>query len=551
MQSVSQEWIDNQSAIIRKPGFIVVNIPDVKISCGAVSHRVETVNTETHYISDPLGCDYLDKCGISVTFNTTLLGSNSVKIVSLNDKSEQLKSITITSSSLTNGSYYWETTGFSKIKIICKTASVTDIQLYAYGIPRADIQSYTHSRSYDPMGFELPTNDIAIDVYNYADKYTDFYKNYSNEGYSVIVYYGYKLDSGDEIILGGTFHLTEVQLVDSILTLTGESLLSFIDEKGSMGIFDLKANEGGYIYVGVRDDYSSVSTYTVDLTTRPEFNITGEDLITYLKDKVGINITTNSNYSEIQATNRWFNSSYIEMIQSLINLLLNRCFVDRNDYLHFDVCNTTNVENGNHILMMNSLEKPSYSSTKKVKKFEIATSVNGTSQEMFEEGNVSSNGDYTYKQELDCVNNRILSVSMRSRGIYWIKIYPDGLQVHYRSTTSSYSYYVNCTIRYCQMVEGIEENTVDTNGYICDIESPLGRPSDTTKIVNYFSNRDLYTFNVRGNPARDVGDYVNVSLTNDDDPSTYKKGLVLSSILSYDGSFKEECTVRIIENDFE
>lgn len=196
---------------------------------------------------------------------------------------------------------------------------------------------------------------------------------------------------------------------------------------------------------------------------------------------------------------------------------------------------------------MNNLEKPSYSSTKKVKKFEIATCINGDTQTVYDEGSVSGSADRYYGKDVDCVNNRILSVSMYSRGIYDIKVYPGNIQVHYRSTTSS----VNATLKYCSMVDDIEETTVSTTGSICDIESPLGRPSDTDKIVNYFNNRDLYTFYLRGNPARDVGDYVNVSLTNDDDTSTYKKGLVLSSILSYNGSFKEECTVRIIENDFE
>lgn len=548
MQSISQEWIDNQSAIIRKPGFIVVNIPDVKISCGAVSHRVETVNTETHYISDPLGCDYLDKCGISVTFNTTILGSNSVKIVSLNDKSEQLKSITITASSLTSGSYYWETTGFSKIKIICKTASVTDIQLYAYGIPRADIQSYTHSRSYDPIGFELPTNDISIDIYNYRDKYTDFYKGYSNEGYLITVYYGYKFDSKDEIILGGTFHLTDVQLVDDILTLTGENLLTFVDEKASINLFSLKANESGYIHLEITDSSATSGATSVSLSNRAEFNVTAEDLITYLRGKGGISISCNSDYTNVLASNSVFNASYLEMCQSLINLLLHRCYIDRYDVLHYDVCTTTSVSKGNHILLSNCLGKPTYSSTKKVKKFEISTDSTGKSSSIFEEGESSSVHTQGYSWVLDTLNNKVMGFSLSGgKCIYYIDLYPEKIYVYYRLGKG----YVSMTITYASVTSDVEELTVDTSGTICDINSPLGRPSDTAKIVNYFSNRDLYTFNVRGNPARDVGDYVNVSLTNDDDPSTYKKGLVLSSILSYDGSFKEECTVRIIENDFE
>ena len=42
-----------------------------------------------------------------------------------------------------------------------------------------------------------------------------------------------------------------------------------------------------------------------------------------------------------------------------------------------------------------------------------------------------------------------------------------------------------------------------------------------------------------------------VSLTDDTDSTSFKKGLVLSSELKFDGSFKENITLRIIENEFE
>jgi len=552
MQSVSQEWIDNQSAIVRKPGFIVVNIPDVKISCGSISHRVETVGGETQYISDPLGCDYLGKCGVEITVNTSLLGSNSITLVSFNNKSVQLNSKTITSSNLTNGKYYWETTGFSKINVICKKDCITDMQLYAYGIPRSDIQSYTHTRSYDPMGFELPNNEVNIDIYNYNDKYTEFYKSYSNEGYSIVVYYGYALDSGDEIILGGTFHLTDVQLSDNVLTITGESLLAFIDEKGSMNIFDLKANESGYIRIQVSDSAQSRGTYRIDVASRPEFNITGDDIINCLMAKTSISISTNSDYSSVLSSNRWFNVGYIDIIQALINLLLVRCFVDREDCLHYDICDDSSILSDN-ILLSNCLDVPEYSSTKKVKKFEITSQTSSGKEQTVEwysdAGDYVSSDTTTKRYAIDTINNIVTRIVAYCRGISYIDISPSQVSVNIYCNSSSYNEYIDWY--WDAVTDTIHNITIDTSGVICDIDSPLGVPSDTNKIVNYFSNRDLYTFNVRGNPARDVGDYVGVSLTNDDDTATYKKGLVLSSTLSYDGSFKEEVTVRIIENDFE
>ncbi len=546
MQTVSQEWIDNQSSIIRKPGFIAINIPDVKISCGSISYRVEQSANLYTYTSDPMGCDYIDTCEINIFFNKTVLGSNTVSIKGYSENGAVLVSRSITSSSLdTNGMYSFESTGYSKLVITCKTNAVTDIKLYAYGIPRKDISSYTHSRSYDPMGFELPTNDISLDVYNYGDKYTDFYKGYSNEGYQIIVYYGYKLDSGDEVILGGTFHLTDVQLSDNMLTLVGENLLSFIDEKGTIDLFDLKADENDCIYIWVSD---SNGTTSVDFTSREEFNITAEDLLTYLRDTAQISISANSTYTSVFTSNGGINENYIDIMQSLINLLLTRCFIDRNDIIHYDVCQSTNVISGNDILMMNCTDTPLYSSTKKVKKFEVTVQVAGATQELYDEGDVNS-GYHTGSWSLDLRNNKLLSLKLPCSGIRYVNLYPSRIQVYYRTSSSMSGTYVS--IKYAPFTDGIETVIVDETGVICDISSPLGRPSDYDKIVNYFSNRDLYTFYVRGNPARDVGDYVNVSLTNDDDTSTYKKGLVLSSILTYDGSFKEEVTVRIIENDFE
>jgi hypothetical protein len=200
---------------------------------------------------------------------------------------------------------------------------------------------------------------------------------------------------------------------------------------------------------------------------------------------------------------------------------------------------------------MNCLEKPTYTSTKKLKKFEVSKASTGGVETVSESTTSEGTSYATGRVKMDCVNNKLLNLDMSwyggVTGMYYLNIYPDKVEMYYSHGTGA----VGADIEYAPKIDVVEDISVNSNGAICDISSPFGEPSDYNKIVKYFSNRDLYTFKVRGNPARDVGDYVDVSLVNDDDTTTYKKGLVLSSTLTYDGSFKEEVEVRIIETEFE
>ena len=346
--------------------------------------------------------------------------------------------------------------------------------------------------------------------------------------------------------------MTDVQLNDNVLTITGDSFTSQIDGKLTADIFDLKGN-GGYIRIPVSDD---ASVETVNLAEREELSISVGDILSYLRDtaELPIDYQADSNYLTRFIVNTAINASYVELLQAVISFTLTKTTIGRDDA--WTITNGLNtIADGNHILMTNCFEKPSYSSTKKVKSFEIADCTLGASQSIEESTHGDDDtGDSTGSVKLDTLSNKLLcaDVSWYSNidGIYYLDIYPDRVEVHYRHNAHE-EWEKGMRVDYASFSEGTIVTQVDNNGAICDINSPLGTPIDCDKIVKYFSNRDLYTFKVRGNPARDVGDYVWVSLTDDADETTYKKGLVLSSTLTYDGSFKEEVTVRIIETEFE
>ena len=56
-----------------------------------------------------------------------------------------------------------------------------------------DIKKVVHKRSYDPVCIEMPTNNVTIELYNYNDKYINFYRDYSGRTIEVVVKYGFCL----------------------------------------------------------------------------------------------------------------------------------------------------------------------------------------------------------------------------------------------------------------------------------------------------------------------------------------------------------------------
>jgi hypothetical protein len=91
-------------------------------------------------------------------------------------------------------------------------------------------------------------------------------------------------------------------------------------------------------------------------------------------------------------------------------------------------------------------------------------------------------------------------------------------------------------------------------GQVCDVNNVLGEPEKPQVLIDYYSNRTIYDLTVRGNPAWDVGDYVDVeSAEYEADGETRKtfKALILSRTLTYDGVFTDKLQVRRIDKEFE
>lgn len=567
MQQVSEAWTNNQKAIVRDPGFVVVETPGLKISCGTVSYSKEiqtsfepqddgTVIAIAQQVltSDPVGCEHIAKCVVRLKCRTTEFYPFTVS--TLDHESNVISTIKVNSATEldSNAEYSWQTSGFYRVKVTVLgmvIPTVTQISLDVYGIPASSIKALEHTRSYDPMGFELPTNNVSIDLYNIGDMYTELYRGYNGEKHSIVVSYGYRLTSGDEVIRGGKFTLTDMQLSDDgILTLTGESQLAFVDDKATLDLFDLKADEDNCISVVVNPESVTSGSTSVDLSSRAELQITVSDLVAALSREAAVAISCSDEYANTALNGVAINSDYISICQELTSFLLCKSYIDRQDVLHYDYRTTTSVESGADILQSNSLDEPAYASAKSVRKFEIeATSYENTATATKTDSVEPEEYNSRMYIDLDTVSNKLKSCSMQNvYCLYKLELYKTYVRAYYRARANRAP---TINVVYAPPEPLTENIQVTSSGAICDIENSLGKPTNTTKIANYFNNRDLYTFNLRGNPARDVGDYINVSLSNDADTTTYKKGLLLSSTLTYDGSFKEECTVRIINTEFE
>ena len=88
-----------------------------------------------------------------------------------------------------------------------------------------DIKKVVHKRSYDPVCIEMPTNNVTIELYNYNDKYINFYRDYSGRTIEVVVKYGFCL-STNETIQGGKFYVNNVKLdSENVIQITAVSSL--------------------------------------------------------------------------------------------------------------------------------------------------------------------------------------------------------------------------------------------------------------------------------------------------------------------------------------
>lgn len=563
--AVSNEWKDNQGATIRRRGFVNVELGDDDnryTDFINVTDLQNGVQTEDYFF---IASQTLEECNY-VSFFIWWMDDPGYKTIYLElettsiDRNVQYEVWRAGPSSHDTVQYSDNRTKISfaipdnrsaiQIKITqwCKANELVKIKSVSFGknitIPSNQIKSVTHNRSYDPMCFELPQNNISMDIFNFDGLYTPLYEDYTNERIRIKVEYGYVLSNTTEIIQGGYFYTKDIQNDEGILNIVGDNSLTLIDDDKSYSV----NVGGGTIFSGSGGNLVTANDVTNDMPL-VSFEFILADIVSYFN----INVISNSDFNNMKVLYGALSGKRKEIMQQMVNASLQKFIIGRYDELN--IISTTNSQASSKITLLNSLSKPTITMTKKIRQVEItafdldlcetktytantnrAPFVNFVDIENMSKmclKSVTTAPTYTSHNA-----SNITSITRNATGYY----VTTSLDI---SGTSTLILYL-LTGDFPKKVYPVNET-----GEICDINNNVAPPNSVEKVITYFSNRKMYEMNVRGDPARDVGDYVWMSQVDDNDEDTYKKGLVLSSELIFDGSFKENVTVRIIENEFE
>lgn len=465
--------------------------------------------------------------------------------------------------------------GFVNISIETPTGStITKSSLDTTG---RDIKQITHKRSYDPMSLTIPQNALTIELFNYDGAYDNFYKTYNYQNLQIVIQYGFCL-SETEVIAGGTFKIDDVSLTDDILTI--EAMSNFQTQKDYVYYPTTKqqvlynSTTGGSTYLETMSGGNITHFKLSESDLAENTNITTEELITDIISTTGI--TLNNETGETTATVPAVETGLFkigEIIPSLTEAFGYRLTIDRDDKLVMSKGGVTPLR---FIKQFNMLEIPTYTRSKTVSEFTVDTTESKAAGAKtffaydgdFEERGTAIDGS---PWGLTTVYRHIIKVEdITKYSITNVDTYSNTGSTEgyigriYEVIRDDTTGLVTVIAEYegsmqTKLEIGLTERRVSTRltaaatgeGLECDISNQLIVPQNLAIIKTYYSNRDLYTLDLRGDPSIDVGDYVWLSLTDDNDFTTYKKALVLESELTFDGSFKDTMKVRIIDTDFE
>lgn len=445
----------------------------------------------------------------------------------------------------------------------------------------------THSRGYDPIGMSLPYNSVVIELLNYKDYKTGvapfdwLYDSYEYSMIPVVIKYGFCMDSGNEMILGGTFVIRDITKDGDIICIecwsNFESMTDIIIRKASN-------MDSETVLFSLYGKYQQ-SVSGADLSNQ-ETAIKFSEIKSLIREK-GVLISSNTTLDNIEIYVIEDEDYTIgKAVQYISNISLQRCYIDRNGNLIFE-------ENGKSpasmIKQFNMRSKPKYARGALLKKIECNTKSERSGSEV-------TTSDYNRRKGTGSTTAETMGFSPSFTGeskIYYrdytidwgnniithvtgniVKIARSKIEITDTVTETAYQnnqwetyQRVVFTGQYTRGIKiwcygsGIPEvtyqakftNTIEESedyhscGIICDINNPYGKPCNFKKIADYYDNRDIYELNLRGDPSIDVGDYVYIEMANGE----YKKALVLESELTFDGSFKDNMKVRIIDTDFE
>ncbi|MDO5398244.1 MAG: leucine-rich repeat domain-containing protein [bacterium] len=418
--------------------------------------------------------------------------------------------------------------------------------------PGSDIKEIRHKRTFDPMCISLPSNTVTVTLYNYSSQYDGWYKTYADYTTHITLQYGFELSSR-ETIAGGEFTVSNIVMNnDNTITVTAGSGLDTADDADTISD-DTNMDKVVDIYRN-SNSFGSVTELSYDSFSEHNFvPFSASELMTTAASAYGISINVSSAFANkaVELAPGWEYDSAKALMYTLNyiqgNAKIARTETGGKNVLDLQSGGTLYYSGG--IQSLNIMERPEYELTSKVRYVKIS---GGGFLEAAEATHVSqtATGSSDMSVEFDYTKNELLSVRTNGKNIVYIqrgKKY--GIKGYHFQITHSFSPEgPTVYLTYKERSAKALITTADTgNGSICDVKNEIERPPDADRFKNYFNNRDLYTVEMRADPARDVGDYVFAEL----EPGVFSKVIILESELTFEGAFSEKTLVRKITSDFE
>lgn len=417
----------------------------------------------------------------------------------------------------------------------------------------SDIKLVVHKRSFDPMGFEIPVNDLKLELYNFKNQYTSYYLEYVGQPIQINIRYGYILESGQEEIQGGVFEVDGVEKNDDE-TIVFNCVSEFKKNDREISINIQAEDKDFVIYDGERVDWIAIT----EEDWKKILLASCEDIIKYIKDEkiiVADNIDMPQNYTCIKRGYE-YTMKVNEIIQGISNKLNIKYIYDRRGNILLEGYTLTDSS----VLRKDMKSIPMVVATKQLKNIEINSkpdlSLIISSDLIYISKKIENFEEHVPLEfSMGTINLNLVGKLLRTISI---SEYNRACFLSYNPAKDRYKialdYGKNYSANYLHAKYYDESETVSEilnipnipYGETCDIKNNMGFPTNTNAIIKYFSNRNIYEVDLRGDPSRDVGDMVFFEVS----PGTFKKALILEDELTFDGVFTEKVSARIIDTDF-
>lgn len=444
--------------------------------------------------------------------------------------------------------------GYVKISLTDENDTVTLSSLDA----GSRIKQTVHKRSFDPTGIEGPKNDLKVELYNYDGTYTHYYSDYAGQPMKIEVKYGYVFDTGTEEIQGGVFEVDTISLGDDD-TITFDAVSKLEKSDAEVTFVNTATGKPVILWEAQPGERPTTADISADVWIDELWSVSMNDIISDIDSAADFDIVSSVSVSgsvSSVGSGGAVTIAAAEAIQQTVNAANIKCVVDRNGNVSLSGYKVFN----SNVSMRNMFDRPAFQRSKQLK------GIQGVSGEAIQLTDSDMGGGYAERSvrfEFDEAEREYFGLFTLDKPLRWAQLARLGSTQSLKKITCTldsdggYQYEIRTgtagadkTVRYQTYEINSTTITVDISnipyGEVCDISNSISLPSDADAIINYFSNRSIYSAPLRGDPARDVGDIVFLETSK----GVFEKALILESELTFDGVFAEDIKARIIDTDF-